>query len=67
MEAKDQDLNMAVALALYRAQGKRVAQARGALIRAEKKFAQLQKDEEEARARLEEARTEEKKKMARDE
>ena len=67
MDAKDQDISFAIAVALYRAQGQRVARAREAVIQAERKFAQLQKDEEEARAHLKEAQAEEKRKKARDE
>ena len=54
-------------MALWRAQRQRVIQARIAVIEAEKKFALLEKAEEESRIRLEEALAEEKKKRARHE
>ena len=56
MEAKDEDL--AIAIALYRVQGQKVIQARDDVIRMEKEVAQLQKEEEEARTRLKKARDE---------
>ena len=66
MESKDPEVP-AWAVALWRVQKQRVNQARNAVIEAEKKFALLEKAEEESRIRLEKARAEEKKKKARDE
>ena len=66
MESKNQEVP-AWAVALWRIQQQRVTEAEKAVIKAEKKFALLEKDEEEARIRLEKARAEEAKKKARDE
>ena len=67
MENKDQDKLFAIALALYRAQQRRVDRARDAVLLAEEKFARLQKAEEEARVRLEKAQAEEKERQNSDE
>ena len=64
MESKDPEVP-AWAVALWRAQRQLVIEARIAVIEAEKRFAEIEKAEEESRIRLEEALAEEKKRRAR--
>ena len=47
MENKDQDETLAIAIALWRIQGERVARARAAVIKMERKVAQLQREDAE--------------------